>query len=1085
MLTTHHTPWIEHLVDQLAELLAAYHLSPLTRVPILTPSNGLERWLEEALAERAGGIFTQARFLFLTAFLDRLVAHLLPSTPPPLPPRALRWQIAQLLATLDPEDPIFLPLKPHLTSPRQRLALAEQIADLFERYALYRLDWLDAWANGQSLPCSDLLKPHEAWQRALWRRLQPLSHRGRSLALLTRHLALLSPSQAEEELSTALGAPLLVLFALSHLPPPFYELLRVIAQIIPVHLFILTPTLDFFGDLQQRQKPIATLSPLPHHPLLLAWGQHGRALENALLDLVDTPSIHIRPDPSPLPPSSPTPFAALLHDLIHNRSPFSTAESIPFAPFSAPSSSDAVSPSPLSFPTLELHRCHTLLRELEIARDRIHALLDADPTLTPDEIHILAPSIDPYRPFISALFSHLPHSIADRPRRDHQPPLATLIAWLQLLSDSELPLDQFLSFLGRPDVAQGLGLSLDQLEDLRTLLANHAHIRRHHRALWHRNDWHSGLARLLLGAIYDQPAHPWPPDSPHPIAPLTHLTPETLFLLRPLITLYHHLETQLEHDRKGPQPLSLWIDLLTQFAEDLYRHTPWQTAIWREAFQQLHLEMAFLPSPGALTLAELLHWAEHLGQERLHSQGFLTGGITFADLLPMRAIPARLIILLGMNDKSWPRPHYPPDFDLIAALPRDGDHHPPAEERYTFLELLLSVRGRLIILWQGLTPDTNQPLPPAPIVVELLETLQYAYGVDPTLLITDHPPLPLASSTPSPAPLVHSAAHPSSFPPFSLPDPLPLSELIQLLSNPLRWHLQSHHVALYPLSPPPSSVPLLVPEIPRIRQTLLQSPPISPTDAQRLYARLIAEGRWPLPPTPPHLLPAAAPDSAWSALLAEEQTFLDLTAQIRAQIGPPHNPPPIYSLTLPSRGSSITLTLTDDAAHQKGRLLPPRPLRPTVLLTFYLSHLLTNALVPQPTHLLLRTDPPRHLILPPISPSRARRQLTHWLSIALSLARSPLPYDLDWWPLSASYLHTSPTPHTLFSKIYATALRAFGYYPHWPDESRRDPYDPLLATLYLHLTPDELRTLLTPLHRRLLNHLRRLTRYLSLSGKTS
>jgi len=87
--------------------------------------------------------------------------------------------------------------------------------------------------------------------------------------------------------------------------------------------------------------------------------------------------------------------------------------------------------------------------------------------------------------------------------------------------------------------------------------------------------------------------------------------------------------------------------------------------------------------------------------------GFLTGGLTFCALLPMRSIPFRVICLLGMNDDAYPRPTRPLGFDLLAARPRPGDRSRRKDDRYLFLEALVSARDKLIICYQGRSVQDN------------------------------------------------------------------------------------------------------------------------------------------------------------------------------------------------------------------------------------------------------------------------------------------------------------------------------------------------------------------------------------------
>jgi exodeoxyribonuclease V gamma subunit len=75
--------------------------------------------------------------------------------------------------------------------------------------------------------------------------------------------------------------------------------------------------------------------------------------------------------------------------------------------------------------------------------------------------------------------------------------------------------------------------------------------------------------------------------------------------------------------------------------------------------------------------------------------GYLTGGITFCALKPMRSIPSKIICLLGMNDRAFPRPSARLSFDLMEQEPRLGDRSSREDDRYLFLETLLSARERL------------------------------------------------------------------------------------------------------------------------------------------------------------------------------------------------------------------------------------------------------------------------------------------------------------------------------------------------------------------------------------------------------
>ena len=109
--------------------------------------------------------------------------------------------------------------------------------------------------------------------------------------------------------------------------------------------------------------------------------------------------------------------------------------------------------------------------------------------------------------------------------------------------------------------------------------------------------------------------------------------------------------------------------------------------------------------------------------------GFFTGGLTFCAMLPMRSIPFKVIGLLGMNDDAYPRPTKSLGFDLLAKNPQPGDRSRRNDDRYLFLEVLLSARERLHISYVGQSIQDNSPRPPSVLVSELLDYLEAGYRI--------------------------------------------------------------------------------------------------------------------------------------------------------------------------------------------------------------------------------------------------------------------------------------------------------------------------------------------------------------------
>src|SRR6185369_3591007 len=116
-------------------------------------------------------------------------------------------------------------------------------------------------------------------------------------------------------------------------------------------------------------------------------------------------------------------------------------------------------------------------------------------------------------------------------------------------------------------------------------------------------------------------------------------------------------------------------------------------------------------------------WLSSKLSEEEKGFGFLTGSVTFCAMLPMRSIPFRVVALIGMNDKAFPRQSRPPSFDLIARHPQRGDRSLRDEDRYLFLECLLSARDYLYISYVGQSVKDNSAIPPSVLVSELLDVV--------------------------------------------------------------------------------------------------------------------------------------------------------------------------------------------------------------------------------------------------------------------------------------------------------------------------------------------------------------------------
>jgi exodeoxyribonuclease V gamma subunit len=120
--------------------------------------------------------------------------------------------------------------------------------------------------------------------------------------------------------------------------------------------------------------------------------------------------------------------------------------------------------------------------------------------------------------------------------------------------------------------------------------------------------------------------------------------------------------------------------------------------------------------------------SQHFSQGDASKQ-FMVGQVTFCSMLPMRSIPFKVIAVLGLNDGEFPRQRQPLGFDLMSlAKAKLGDRSRRGDDRYLFLEAIISARNALYLSYQGRNIKNNGEKQPSLVVKELMEYLAQGYG---------------------------------------------------------------------------------------------------------------------------------------------------------------------------------------------------------------------------------------------------------------------------------------------------------------------------------------------------------------------
>ena len=720
---------LEILADALAEVLSTPLASPLAEEIILVQSKGMERWVSEELARRHG-ICANCRFPFPNAFVYEVFRKVFEDLPErsTFDPKMMTWKIMKRLPSCVTK-PGFESLRRYLGDGGRDLKclqLSERIADTFDQYLLFRPEMMLSWERNQE----------DHWQAVLWRELVK-GDKGEHRARLREAFL-----QAIEKSSSAIeGLPERIsVFGISSLPRFHMEVLAGLSRLTQVNLFLMNPCKEYWGDIVSDWEVKRTMDreggeDLTQEALHLEKGNSllasmGR-LGRDFFDLFH--EFHCEEMASFQDPGEDTLLSCLQSDILN----------LP----DRNQSSDGRRLVGHHDTSVQIHSCHSAMREIEVLYDRVLDMFEKKPGLLPKDVLVMMPDIETYAPYIQAVFDvpaddarRFPFTIADRSVRKESQIIDTFLAVLELCG-SRFGASQVLSILESRAVQRKLGLSEADV----TLIQRWV---KETRIRWGmdgqsrsqlglpafpENTWKAGLERLLLGyAMAGQGENTF-----GGILPYDHVEGGEARVLGVFLEFFEQLLTQVV-SLSQPQTLNAWSEMLTGLLERFFspdEDTESDMQVIRRALKDLSDVQEMSGFDDAIDIRVIKwHLGHHLEKEGF-GFGFMAGGITFCAMLPMRSIPFKIICLVGINQDAYPRQSKPLGFDLMAKHPRPGDRSRRHDDRYLFLEAVLSARETLYISYVGQSIQDNSLIPPSVLVSEFMDYIEQGFEIPGTKVL--------------------------------------------------------------------------------------------------------------------------------------------------------------------------------------------------------------------------------------------------------------------------------------------------------------------------------------------------------------
>lgn len=800
---------LEKLAERLSLTVREPVRNPFEGEIIIVQSRGMERYLSMEMAGH-NQITANCLFPFPHSFLMDLFRKFIPDIPEQamFHTDSMIFKILKILPELN-SRPEFKSLETYLNQdehPLKEFQLAERIANLLDHYLVYRPDMIFQWEKGRE---KDLGK-HQ-WQAVLWRKLiepQPPYHTANLRELF------FSAIQSHPQDMAALPERI-SLFGISYLPPLYIETFMALSRFMKVNMFVLNPCREYWFDIYSKREIRAIKQKSEQHlpeedyhldqgnSLLASMGGQGRNFFSLLYDY-DFELIELYEDIQPR-----NLLSAIQSDILnldHPEGAMNRGRIHDLAAGKEPSS-------------IQIHSCHSPLREMESLYDYLLDLFERDRRILPKDIIVMTPDIEKYAPFIHIVFDtqadhalRIPYAIADQSARRESGIVEGLLSLISL-KDSRWGLSRIMGILELPEVKARFEFSDPDLEKLEHWIQDinikwgidGEHRREMGLPAFSENTWRAGLDRLLLG--YAMPGRNR--DMYRGILPYDHIEGSDALILGRFIRFLNGI-FDCKNLFNEPRTLSQWGREILQLLDRFFKSDDTIEDHFQLIRQVIGDLIQIEKDSGfhdPMDISVIYQFLEQRLQDKSFGYGFLSGGITFCAMLPMRSIPFKAVCLVGMDSGAFPRDSQTLGFDLINLHPRKGDRSRRNDDKYLFLESILSARKYLYISHVGQNIQDNSKIPPSTLVSELLDHIKKEYRASESRLMTEHRLQPFNPAYFLPQPALfsfsrenHAAAQSllqeyqsNPFIRKALPDPpeesntLTIQDLAEFFQNPARF----------------------------------------------------------------------------------------------------------------------------------------------------------------------------------------------------------------------------------------------------------------------------------------------------------
>jgi len=667
-------PEVFILLDKISE-----H-NPLLKKNIVVQSEETGRWLALKAASHKGVL---ANFSFVTpdGFLRNFAGeHFgIDTKNSVFYKKSTEWALYSLFKSGTLEKNGFERIKNYIGDDDGRnFSFCRRMADMFEQYSVYRPRMMKSWAEGRNYSADE----DEGWQRALFEELCKVAS-SESAGFASVFNAACDAAKPSDSYP-----PALILFGISVMNKYQLDMFRHLSQLFPIYIFSMFPCAEYLYAASGKTGGFEDVPPDETPDTFF-----GRFCA-ASLDFTDfTAAYQIAGRDFFDEPGGNSLLASLQRDILH----------------------DSAEPEPADFDgSIIINVCRDKMREIEVLKDSLLGLFNADPALKPEDVVVMTPKIKDYLPYVSAVFgsvqpqdeTYIPWSVSDMSFAEEGGVVSAFLETIRLMK-SDFGRSQVLSVLKNPYVCQKFGIGGKDLLEIEKLVSESG-------VKWgidaasrgesgeSGNTWDFGLSRIAMSFVMPFSAEG---RSFGNILPLENLSGDKSGIIEGFFSFvsgifcfYNDLQGE-KTPAEFKRVLCAMLDFL--FVDD---DPASEGLLYIRRILGDFAETAGKYA-GKVSFDALSVWLEdELGKGK-REKVFSSAKVNFCSLKPLRTLPFKVVCLVGMDEDSFPRSDRSLSFDLtrrIKAEPGEPANRSVRDnDLYLFLESIVSARDKLIISYEA------------------------------------------------------------------------------------------------------------------------------------------------------------------------------------------------------------------------------------------------------------------------------------------------------------------------------------------------------------------------------------------------